>query len=672
MPNITKINVNNDENEYVLGTFSDAIVMSGENKTLTEIIYNDVVVEKNEFVMSGKSTGYKKLHLETNKTYKLCIQLTGFVGVMLDYIRLYNADDVSSQRIEALPLFDDAQSLEDGNECFIMIKPTFEINYILCRYNEGGDKTAPSENLISVKAKQSVERYVEASTFEEKTDRIENNAGIFDSDDYSVNRNGFISKEIAEIESPENTYFKDNTSYWNGCVKELYVVGNYSDIVFKHYNDKIYLRPLTPGQGSSGYKWTSSFPASTLVNDVIIPMKVTATGVDTNYSVGNIVGYVIFSNKDEFVAHDFAGNNTNIIENTANDVSHCPYIKDYLGYYNDIIHLIDGKLVIPYELKSPTLDNLKIKKSVNILFIGNSYTANSVSYVPFILKNICPDLTFKIGVLFLDGGTLSHHLASIINGNVMHESGTTIGPKTYNIYSYITNADNAWQKQTSVQISVGLNDAQWDIISIHQANDYAGSVLENGYDLYYAPYIYRIHKELSELLEYPIKFGWDIIHGSVSNGSYNADMEKYLRIKANAQLVEEKTCTEIVFPYGTAVENLRTIASLRELGYGAHNNLLIDESHLQSGIGQLAAAYAIAIKIANETGLVDSTIINEPTYPSTDWVNSATSIRGADYAHGSIGVTAENCFLAQVAAIQAVKYPYEISDISAYELSNNS
>ena len=36
MPNITKINVNNDENEYVLGTFSDAIVMSGENKTLTQ------------------------------------------------------------------------------------------------------------------------------------------------------------------------------------------------------------------------------------------------------------------------------------------------------------------------------------------------------------------------------------------------------------------------------------------------------------------------------------------------------------------------------------------------------------------------------------------------------------------------------------------------------------
>ena len=37
MANITKINVNNDENEYVLGTFSDAILMSGENnKTLTE------------------------------------------------------------------------------------------------------------------------------------------------------------------------------------------------------------------------------------------------------------------------------------------------------------------------------------------------------------------------------------------------------------------------------------------------------------------------------------------------------------------------------------------------------------------------------------------------------------------------------------------------------------
>ena len=36
MAKVTKINVNNDENEYVLGTFSDAIIMSGEENTLTD------------------------------------------------------------------------------------------------------------------------------------------------------------------------------------------------------------------------------------------------------------------------------------------------------------------------------------------------------------------------------------------------------------------------------------------------------------------------------------------------------------------------------------------------------------------------------------------------------------------------------------------------------------
>ena len=68
MANITKINVNNDENEYILGTFSDAILMSGENKTLTQKL---VEVEENSLIQIGTP---KNL---TNKSRHSYIKLDG-------------------------------------------------------------------------------------------------------------------------------------------------------------------------------------------------------------------------------------------------------------------------------------------------------------------------------------------------------------------------------------------------------------------------------------------------------------------------------------------------------------------------------------------------------------------------------------------------------------------
>ena len=551
------------------------------------------------------------------------------------------------------------KTLVDGVATNIINSPKISqyIEYFHCPYIYGNDMILPY-NLHNP-----------------NIDEIENNLVHFDVNACTLEKDSVIMQETVILEKPSVDYFLQDFSYYEPCVDEIYIVPGNTNIVFKYYSGRLFVRP----KDGSNYKWQSILYTSSLIENKIIELKVTAVGTDEAYSIGDTVGYVIFKDIETFIAHSYASNHATLDSSIVTNINNSPKIKIELGYYSNIPVIWGTTLNLPFVLKNPTTDELKEKyeeiesqidglkiNSINILFIGNSYTANSVSYVPFILKNICPNLKFKIGVLFLDGGSLAEHLANILNEDVVDEGGTTQSPQNYNRYSYITEEMQCWSHiATNVTIFTGLDDAHWDIISTHQANRHAAGSWETKY----APYIFALHKAIADYLDYVFKFGWDIIHGSNSNG-YSGDKAKFLSIASNSELVEDNTCTEIIFPYGTAVENLRTIETMQLLGDDENHNLLKDGSHLQSGIGQLAASYAIAIKLAEQIGCI-SKVIAEKTYPTTDWVNSISTIRGADIGTGSIGVTEHNCFLAQVAAIQAVKKPYEVTDINDYDINGN-
>ena len=49
-------------------------------------------------------------------------------------------------------------------------------------------------------------------------------------------------------------------------------------------------------------------------------------------------------------------------------------------------------------------------KKLKILFVGNSMTQDAVSYVPMILKNIAPELKFKIYDWYCGGYTAREHI----------------------------------------------------------------------------------------------------------------------------------------------------------------------------------------------------------------------------------------------------------------------
>ena len=96
---------------------------------------------------------------------------------------------------------------------------------------------------------------------------------------------------------------------------------------------------------------------------------------------------------------------------------------------------------------------------------------------------------------------------------------------------------------------------------------------------------------------------------------------------------------------------------------------MADTGHLHEGIGCLTVAYSIVLKILELVGLEDEvSIIGNGIRPTKEWCKEK-GIPGTNYGaktNDVVGITDENCYTAQMAAVMAVKYPYEVTDCNEY------
>ena len=322
-------------------------------------------------------------------------------------------------------------------------------------------------------------------------------------------------------------------------------------------------------------------------------------------------------------------------------------INNYSGYVRTPTAVLETKVIA-----SPVAE-----KEIKILCFGNSFTQDSMSYVPFILKNIAPDLNVTIGIAYLGGCTLAQHCANL-TGSEVTSDGVTFSPTPYVFHLY-KNRAISWITQSSVDVEDVLVLEDWDIITFQQAGGYS----YREWEIFYAPFIYKIHKAIFDKMSHPVKLGWLSIHGAYAN-DLNAIKTRWEQTTENTEKVQNLTGNEVIFPFGTAVQNLSTIASLADIGDGV--GMTADGAHLHEGLPCLAAAYANALTILREAGLEWKSIIGEGTRPTKEWCNTIkvpTPNYGAT-TNDVVGVTDDNAYYAQVAAIQALKKPYELTDIS--------
>lgn len=289
-------------------------------------------------------------------------------------------------------------------------------------------------------------------------------------------------------------------------------------------------------------------------------------------------------------------------------------------------------------------------RPLNILFFGNSFTQDAVNYAPFILKELYPDCRLNIGMCLIGGCRMVQHCANITNQN-QTLLGEIYEPSDYAYFEYTDNAER-WSDQSTVSVDDILNHMDWDVVTFQQ-NGYDNF---RDYDVYYEPYVNKTFEALIARMEKPVKIGWLLTHGSYTTDKSVA-YERWCGSMANSKRVLTESCAEVLFPYGTAIENLRT--SDITTSYG--ECLLADVAHLQEGISTLTASYSVVLTLLDLMGVDNASVYNDNTRPTLEWLKSR-NMSGMNFALPEIveGITEENCSFAQECATQANRNPYAI------------
>lgn len=272
-------------------------------------------------------------------------------------------------------------------------------------------------------------------------------------------------------------------------------------------------------------------------------------------------------------------------------------------------------------------------RSIKILHIGNSYVRDATSYITQLLTELMPDVDVTIGIIHNDGCSLQKY----------HEE---VFPSGYTqTFEYMH--DHAWETaRSNFSISSAFAMDDWDIITYQQKSN-----LVDNYSTY-QPYLRQNIETASTLMGKNFKNGWFIGNPPYNDNDYGVG--KFEGAAAAATKVLEESACEFFIPCGTAIQNLRTIPAMRAIG--AQGGLQAND-HLATGLGMLTEGYVYILWIANLLGLPIG-VYNSQYRPIS---GDARVTRGGT---SPVGITDENCRLAQIAAAYAIKNPLEITDMT--------
>ena len=294
-------------------------------------------------------------------------------------------------------------------------------------------------------------------------------------------------------------------------------------------------------------------------------------------------------------------------------------------------------------------------KRLKILCIGNSFTLDAMSYAPFILKDIAPEVELTIGCAYIGGACLAQQLASITGSTIVLDNNT-YSPKDYIFYLYENNA-NRWTNKGEMNAPNILDYTDWDIITLQQLSSQSWQ----DYETFYSPVIHKLQMAIAKRV-HNIQLGWILTSGANSQDE-SVQYGHWEKSAQNSYRVMNETGMSVLFCYGTAIQNLRT-TDINERGDGG--GFTADGSHLQEGIGCLCASYCMVVKMLEIVGYNSKTIIGNTIRPNRQWINERNVPEknyGESGKDGVIGITERNCLLAQIAAIQACKSPFLVSNI---------
>lgn len=273
-----------------------------------------------------------------------------------------------------------------------------------------------------------------------------------------------------------------------------------------------------------------------------------------------------------------------------------------------------------------------------ILIIGNSLSRDAFSYVPSLVKDLCPNISLDIEIYYKGGVGLANHWNSIVYDLKDHNLDT------------FNETNNSWSSRGEAIGKNIIGSKQWDLVVLQEGNvtckDYEQTSF---YVNTFSDYIHSIQPFC--------KIAYIMVpsqpEGSPVLGDATSD--EFCDIFANtARQLFENGEVDYIIPDGIAIQNARH-TYLDAIGGKGH--LTYDGVHLQEGLPCLIAAYTVSQSLFNILG-INSSIQQSGFRMSLEWFFSQ-NIPGQ---HGKLIDGPEQDYeLCKKCAIAAIDQPFSIT-----------
>ena len=269
------------------------------------------------------------------------------------------------------------------------------------------------------------------------------------------------------------------------------------------------------------------------------------------------------------------------------------------------------------------------KKSLNILFVGNSLTQDGIAYLPYMLKNYYPEVDFKIYMWYIGGYTLGQQYATFSSDGKA------------NIFSVAENSQSWTNYSKNTTMKSVLSTYSFDIVCMQEFFNYKSEYKDAADWNNCREYILSNYKGGNEL-EFISLF-----HAPLRKEGYDVH-DVYKRTEAGNALILQTTDTQDMIPNGIAVYRaLQT--ELDALGDQQH--LSPDGTHTQEGLPCLLQTYVTLCWVFDRLGIEES-IYGHPMRMTTAVYNKM-AVPGANLGKGVVTGTDAQYILAQQIAINA-------------------
>lgn len=232
------------------------------------------------------------------------------------------------------------------------------------------------------------------------------------------------------------------------------------------------------------------------------------------------------------------------------------------------------------EMKSTIKLYKKERKSLKILFIGNSFSEDTIMYMPSIAESL--DVDLKAKNMMIGGCSIDTHYNNLLNDLPKYES--------------LDRINGSWVRTANTNLKDALGEDTWDIVSVQQVSGYSGRSDSYGN-------LQNLINKAKEYLKEPAKtkFVFNMTWAYQSDSTHadfpyydNNQMKMYNSIlecvKTN---VLTKDDIRTVIPNGTAIQNART----SYIG----DALTRDGYHLSTDLGRYIASLTAVCSLTGKS-----------------------------------------------------------------------